>query len=448
MRRSLLALTTLLLVSSIALPAFASPQPEPVCGACGGGFELAIEREDVDATVVESTAVVRVHDDGSATWTVRNRLANQSTADTLRNRSDALLTALEYANRRSTVEGPFTNASARVEDRTVVLTFEDRYATTEIPGGVHVVDYFHSGGADSWYVLTADRFTIVGPEGTDVTNDPADATVEGRNATWNGNASVSMWEAPMVDEDTYVAFAEPGAAATALTTVALALATLPTVVDVLTAFHLPATVLFGLVFAGVGAGSRSVARRADGYERVAGAVVSLGIVGPAVVVLSSDGWFWWAAGFAAVSVAMGGVALARGSRVSPSQLLGAGALALTGTALVAALAGSGESLPDTMRSLPLVVAPALGAALATGNRRCVALTWTFGLATFFLAVLWAIPPTERPFGAVVFLLTGYAVTVGVFSLPMVVLGAATETGGSSDTRVDERVAEQGYSGTD
>lgn len=448
MRRSLLALTTLLLVSSVALPALASPQPEPVCGPCGGGFELAIDRHDVDATVVESTAEVRVHDDGSATWTVRNRLANQSTADELRNRSDALLSALEYANRRSVVEGPFTNAAARVENRTVVLSFEDRYATTEMPGGVHVVDYSHSGGADSWYVLTADRFTLVGPEGTEVTNEPAGATVQGRNATWHGNASASMWEAPMVEEDTYVAFAEPSAATTVLTTVALALATLPTVVDVLTAFHLPASVLFGLLFAGVGAVSRSLSRRVDDQRQVAAAVVLLGIVGPAAVLLSGDGWRWMAAGFAAVSVAMGGFALARDGRASSGQLVAVGAVALAGTALLAVVLGSGERLPATLRSIPLVVAPAFGAALATGSRRRVALAWALGLAAFFLAVLAAVPPTQLPFGAVVLLLAGYAVAAALLSLPMVMLGATTESGAVDGNRTEERFAEPEDGGTD
>jgi len=434
MRRSLLAFITLLLVSSIAYPALASPQPEPVCGACGGGFELAIERQDVEATVVESTAVVRVHEDGSATWSIRNRLANESTAETLRNRPDALLAALEYANRRSVVEGPFENASARVENRTVVLSFEDRYATTEMPGGVHVLDYVHSGGAENWHVLTADRLTVIGPSGTEVTNDPAGATVSGRKAAWDGNGSAAMWDAPRVQQDTYVVFAEPGATATVLTPVAIALATLPTVVDVLTAFHLPVTVLFGLMFAGVGVGTKSLAHRVEGRQRGVAGLVGLGIVAAAAVVVSSRGWFWWAAGFTTVSAAMGGIALARGRRVSPGQLVAAGVLALAATGLVAAFAGSVASLADTLRSLPLVLAPAFGGALAAGNRGRAALVWILGLASFFLAVLAAISPTQQPFGAVIFLLAIYAVAVALATFPLALLGAATEPGEPSGKR--------------
>lgn len=454
MRRSLLALTTLLLVSSIALPAFASPQPEPVCGACGGSFELAIEREDVDATVVQSTAVVRVHDDGSATWTVRNRLANESIADTLRNRSDALLTATRYANRRSVIEGPFTNTSARVENRTVVLTFEDRYATTEMPGGVHVLDYFHSGGFDSWYVLTANRFTIIGPVGTEVTNDPAGATVSGRNATWHGNASAPLWEAPRVEQDTYVAFAEPDAAATVLTTVAIALGTLPTVVDVLSTFHLPATILFGILLAGVTAISRPLASRFERPQLLAGVIGLAGVVAPLAFFLTGLGRTWMAVGFAAVSFAMGGLTLVRGHRVRPRELVGGGALALAGVALAVSLGASLWQLPESLRSLPLVVAPALGAAVAAGNRRRIALAWALALGAFFVVELVAISPTQRPFGAVVFLLAAYAVAAAALSLPFVLLGAAAENwsveaeAGPSSDPDGSSSEEQGYGGTD
>ncbi|MEF8801905.1 MAG: hypothetical protein V5A38_06180 [Halolamina sp.] len=203
MRRSLLALCTLLLVSSIALPAIASPQPQPVCGPCGTGFENAADREDIELTVIESTATVQIHDDGSATWRVTNTLQNESSAASLRTHSKTLDTIVTYAIRRSSVDGPTENRSARVEGETVVLTFEDRDATTEVPGGVHVVDYLHSGGADSWSVLTADRFTVTGPEGTTVTTDPPGATVTGRNATWHGNGTAKMWDVRRLELDGY-----------------------------------------------------------------------------------------------------------------------------------------------------------------------------------------------------------------------------------------------------
>lgn len=177
-----------------------------------------------------------------------------------------------------------------------------------------------------------------------------------------------------------------------------------------------------------------------------------GVAGPLAIVLTGHGWSWMVAGFAAVSLTMGGLTLARSQRVRPRELVGAGALALGVIALGVSLGVALWQLPGTLRSLPLVVAPVLGAAVASGNRRRIAVAWALALVTFLLVELVAIPPTEQPFGAVVFLLAAYAVAAAALSLPFLLLGAAVETqrierrNGPSSTSGDHKSEEQGSDG--
>lgn len=74
-------LATAVLLAAVS-PVLASPQPDPVCGACGSAFEDAAEEDGLAVNVTNSTATVRVHANGSATWIVTNRL-NDSAADRL-----------------------------------------------------------------------------------------------------------------------------------------------------------------------------------------------------------------------------------------------------------------------------------------------------------------------------------------------------------------------------
>ena len=73
-----------LLISVVALsvfgPSAAAPPPRPLCDACGDAFERTAEAHGVVLTVERSTATVAVHENGSATWVVRNRLADSPAA--------------------------------------------------------------------------------------------------------------------------------------------------------------------------------------------------------------------------------------------------------------------------------------------------------------------------------------------------------------------------------
>lgn len=431
MRRSALALCALLLIGSFTLPAVASPQPTPVCGPCGGGFEEAAADREHTVDVVHSTATVQIHRDSSATWTVRNRLKNESQAAQLRDQDIVLQAIANRAIALSTWSGPTENVSSRVENRTVVITFEDTDATTRMPGGVHVVDYFHQHGYDTWPVLTADRLSVVGPEETVVTNDPEAADVSGRNATWYGNGSAEVWDAPTVPDDAYVAFAEPGPTAPAATTLAIALATLPIVVSVVGSFHVPALLLFGLALAGSAAVARYT-RPHISARRATRAVGLLGVVALGWSFLESNLEGSLLLGSGLLAVAMAVTTRVSEEEMSAGILSGAGVLGLAAAAVVLVVTipeRSGSPLRTAsalLLLLPFAVAPVLGRALRVDRLRRTAVAFASVLAAFFVGTLSIVPPLTHPFGVVIVILAGYALAAAALSLPFLLLGASRE----------------------
>lgn len=439
MRKPLLAVAALLVVAGTALPALASPQPTPVCGACGGSFETAARDYVENATVTHSTAVVDVHENGSATWHVRNRLRNASTARFFRNHPDVLSAVSRDAISTGLVDDRLTRVDARVENRTVVVVFRQADAVDR-RSGVLVSDYLHTHGRDAWPTLTADNLTLVGPPGTVVTNDPAGATVSGRRATWHGNGSAPRYEAPTAPTDAYVVFGDPGPLAGLWAGVAVALATLPTVVRVTTTFLLPPLALFAGLLAVVARVETAVERRVTpGRRRVAGLVAALGVLGVATTAagLVSFGTARSTAEFGVLALAMGGVVLLRGDDATLRDVLLAGAAGLVVclVAVVPLLAGTpvGSALGDAIalrevsRLVPFVLAPALGA-VPSGRTRARLLAGTVVVGGFLLAEFSTVWPTRVPFGAVVFFLGALAVVVAVASLPFVLLGRAVAPG--------------------
>ena len=83
MRRALRAVVPLALVLPVVPVAAASPRPTPACALCGPAFadvadDCARERglPESNVTVTHSRATVRVHENGTATWRVRNEPAD------------------------------------------------------------------------------------------------------------------------------------------------------------------------------------------------------------------------------------------------------------------------------------------------------------------------------------------------------------------------------------
>jgi len=162
----------------LAVPATASPRPVAVCEPCDRGFVSAARAHGQNVSIQRSTATMRVHRDGSATWVVENRL------------NDSAATAFENASlRRSVAEDAVAIhddrlLSTSVSGDTVRLRYRTPDAATAAPGGVLRVDYFRDD--PGLYVHTdlgADRLTLVAPAGMTVERSLPGADVSGRRMT-------------------------------------------------------------------------------------------------------------------------------------------------------------------------------------------------------------------------------------------------------------------------
>lgn len=161
-RLPLRTLVAALLVGSLlgvvfAAPATASPRPVAVCAPCERSFVSAAHTTDVEVRIERSTATMRVHRNGSATWTVENRLNDTA--------------AFENASfRRSVAEEAVSVHDARllstsVSGDTVRMRYRTFDAATEAPAGVLRVTYFRDDpGTMVRSGLGADRLTLVAPE--------------------------------------------------------------------------------------------------------------------------------------------------------------------------------------------------------------------------------------------------------------------------------------------
>lgn len=161
-RLPLRTLVAALLVGSLlgvvfAAPATASPRPVAVCAPCERSFVSAAHTTDVEVRIERSTATMRVHRNGSATWTVENRLNDTA--------------AFENASlRRSVAEEAVLIHDARllstsVSGDTVRMRYRTFDAATEAPAGVLRVTYFRDDpGTMVRSGLGADRLTLVAPE--------------------------------------------------------------------------------------------------------------------------------------------------------------------------------------------------------------------------------------------------------------------------------------------
>jgi hypothetical protein len=430
MRRA--ALLALLGVVLLAAAAGARPQPIPICGFCGDNFEHAADDSGVNATVDESSVVVQVHENGSATWTVRNRLTNGS--DRFRDdpgRLDAVGRSLADGSRGVASDPRFV--SARMDGDTAVLVYRDGDAAQR-RAGLLVVDYLHDDGYERWYIVDADEFTIRGPAGTVVTNDPESGAVDGRSVTWGGNGGSNLYEAPDLGGSPYVVFGPDRSTGTRLRAVAaLTLATLPIVVRSVRSFLLPQTALFAVLLGVV----VTVVRRQVpdvGVGPLAGALAVLGGAGVVVpVVVGTPGWV---GGPQLLGLGLGLLAWderARGHLRSTRRL----ALAAAGVLVVAfiVLGAVGALVPArsspiaalrvTTVALPLAVMLPLGGALGDPDGRPLA--WgaltVAGFAAVPAAVLnFADPPSGFGTGITVLFLIVLAVAFPIVGAVVVTMG--------------------------
>jgi len=434
-RSALLAVLAALAAVALATAAVpASSPPEPLCSVCDSTFERTADEHGLNATVAQSTVGVAVREDGTARWTVRNRLANESAVERLRSEpgllDEVVAGALEYDSPDS---DRVTDVSSRVDGDAAVVSFEHESFADRTRGDALVVDYLHTGGTRESYVLEADRFEVVGPEGSVVVNDPASGRIGDGRVTWVSGDE--KYDGDIYVSDTYVAFAPgDGPLTTAAVRVAFAERALPVVLDNV-AMLAPAglAVLGGLV------GVRQLRRRwwipQQRATLAGGAVLTVGALGVAhpvyagTVPLINDAIPALSAAGAVYAIT-GGVSLwvGRTKNAVPWWMLlapAAGVFALSG-ALVAlpglpslTWAASG----GIWLAVPLAVVFPLGYAVGRGDRRAerraLAVTAGAGLAVTVRSVSF----TSEPFAGLLGILAFVIAALGLLAaLPLYLIG--------------------------
>ncbi|WP_248895276.1 hypothetical protein [Haloplanus halobius] len=166
------------LVSVAAGPTAASPRPISVCAPCDRGFVSAAHGHDVDVRIERSTATMRVHRNGSATWTVENRL-DAAAASAFR-QNETLRRAVA---REAVGVHDGTLLSTRMADDTLRMRYRTPDAAARAPGGVLRVEQFRDSSLRTYTDLGADRLTLVAPPGMVVDRGLPGANVSSRRMT-------------------------------------------------------------------------------------------------------------------------------------------------------------------------------------------------------------------------------------------------------------------------
>lgn len=445
----LISLFVIAVLCLTAAPAVGGPTPNPVCGACGSSFEDAASDNGVIVNVTASTAAIQVHPNGSATWTVTNRL-NQSTA-ALSNSSETLT---QITREAATIGGVVTRddtesirfQSATVDNETVRIQFRDPNAGARHLG-VLVVDYFHSAGVRGGWILNADPISISGPDETVVGNDPRGViddeyatdtelpAVTGNTVQWV-NTSTDGQQA-VFSEDLYLAFSEP-ATSSLQVAAALTMASLPIWLGNIWIVVLPAAFVYGILLIGVAAVARRAADSALAPDRLAAAGVGFGV------------WLLGMVVFDALPATLGGVGTiyliagmagwrrpdllgsTRGALAVGLASMGGVAATLWGLGVVDARSALAPTVVHAMVThLPLAAAPAFGHAVrrrgGSASNAMIVAGFAGGIVAFLLAggvfvpfnVGWSLFMTFGTLGA--------AVAAALFGLPLAMLGACQPT---------------------
>lgn len=195
---------TLLLVLGLAPSVIPSSAPVSGCPPCGYGFTWSAENHGLDTEVQHSEATVRIHENGSASWTARVVPMNESVLNRLdENRSLARAVAADSFNygKRGGIEHELI--SADVTDGAFVIRYRTLGVVSEGPFGTQVLTYFRDPPGGYVYVnLGADELTIVAPPRMTVARGFGNVTGDRMTAT----------ELPGVRDGPFVVFASEGSA--------------------------------------------------------------------------------------------------------------------------------------------------------------------------------------------------------------------------------------------
>lgn len=352
-----LALVVLLLSPIAVALASASPAPVPVCAPCGEHLEYAADDHGYDVTVESSTATVRVHENGSATWIVTTRLVANESVERLRANETA---RTEIVRQSFTYRGL---ADDEIEVQSVEIapnaTMRMTYRMPDFgtwQNDVLLVEYFRSDPGEYLYWWDhPERLTVVGPPGTTVTSGLPGGTVDGRQVTASESAYAARGDGP------FVAFGRSGdPLASAKTTMRITTVLAPTILTNLVVFVvIPGTILaimLGQFTRIVREYDASTGREHQGRRTGIAAIVcvlglfALGHPAGALLVMDSVDFV------APLSVAGGGfLAVGIATLVVPDRLDRAGVFAATGVAIGAGILAAATT-PAVLSALTTAVA--------------------------------------------------------------------------------------------
>ncbi|WP_240334508.1 hypothetical protein [Halorussus sp. MSC15.2] len=173
-----------LLVASLAwsvVPSTAAPPPRPLCDACGESFEATAASEGVTLSVERSTATLTVHGNGSATWVVRNRLADSEGVERLRENAGLRTDVAD----RAMWDTEFLGASVSSAGVLTARYREPNFAERSVGGVLRSGAFTEAYGYRNLDGLGADRLVVVAPDGMRVGRTVPGATVsaDGRRTT-------------------------------------------------------------------------------------------------------------------------------------------------------------------------------------------------------------------------------------------------------------------------
>ncbi|MDZ7745182.1 MAG: hypothetical protein U5K28_01130 [Halobacteriales archaeon] len=179
MRRFPTALLALLFVPLLVLTAsagVAAPPPVDVCGVCGLADDEGYPPDQPEATILDSSLTVTVHDDGTTTW-VETATVSEETADRLR-------TDERYRQRVTQSTRIVTrpqNLTATLNGQQVTITYGGQTPAERRIGGIRVFDFDQSSYRPS---IGAYRVAVRGPDGTVAHRVPGNGEQIDGDAVW------------------------------------------------------------------------------------------------------------------------------------------------------------------------------------------------------------------------------------------------------------------------
>lgn len=454
----------MLVVSLVAMiaPAGAAPPPRPLCDACGESFEETVEDRGVAVgdefvtypiDVRRSTAEVRVRENGTATWIVRNHLDDSAGTDQLRSNES-------YRDRiadRAMGDAEFLRANVSDSDVLELRYREDDFAEPSVRGTLRSGEFTSAYGYRNLHGLGADRLDVVAPQEYQVGWTVSGATVS------DDGGRMTITE---LDDNGFVTFVQQDAALGWLWSLfAVAELVAPSAAANALLIAVTPALLFGVVV-GIAV---PVFGRSDGFaaatDRLLSSVgltvdrllnapgIGLAVVGTATTLAMAAIGAVRAVGPSllpmfgvGIAYAMLGLGISRygvGERASYRML---GCLAVAGAVVAGAVTfafatlatGSPRWLASGIPTLvPVFSLLPAGYALGRGNRRLAGGTAAvgFGVAALSVTPVVALGVLGRSFLGVA--AVARALSVAVVGAPLLVVGATLGAGRSSS---DERSA--------